>query len=93
MALVNAPVPFAVQLFAVLGLVDMPQQTPLAVTEAPPSAVTVPPPLAVVAVMEVIAVVVTVGTVVTAMPLPLVEIVCLAGFAFSALSVRTTLPD
>ncbi len=44
-----------------VGLADVFQQTPLAVTAAPPSAVTLPPLKAVVAVMEEAGVVVTVG--------------------------------
>ena len=46
-----------------VGLADVPQQTPLAVTEAPFSNVTFPPLVAVVAVTFVAAVVVTVGIV------------------------------
>jgi hypothetical protein len=49
---------------AVVGLADIPQHTPLAVTLAPPSFDTFPPLLAVVAVIPVIAVVVTVGIVI-----------------------------
>ena len=47
-----------------VGLGDMPQQTPLAVTDAPPSEVTFPPLEALLAVIEDMAVVVTVGTIV-----------------------------
>jgi len=47
-----------------VGLGDMPQQTPLAVTDAPPSEVTFPPLEALVEVIEDIAVAVTVGAVV-----------------------------
>jgi hypothetical protein len=62
-ALVNAPVPVpsVVLLSAVVGSADVLQQTPRAVTAAPPSEVTFPPPAAVAAVIPVIAVVVTVG--------------------------------
>ena len=64
--LVNAPspVPLVVLLSDVVGLADMLQQTPRAVTVAPPLSVTLPPEVAVVEVMAVIAVVVTVGVVV-----------------------------
>ena len=48
----------------VVGLADVLQHTPLAVTEAPPSDVTLPPELAVVEVMLDTAVVVTVGALV-----------------------------
>ena len=48
----------------VVGFTDALQQTPLAVTEAPPSEVTFPPLEALVEVIEDIAVVVTVGAVV-----------------------------
>ena len=57
-----APVPSLVRLFAVVGLGDVLQQTPRAVTEAVPSAVTFPPPVAVVCAMAVMgSTVVTVG--------------------------------
>ena len=46
----------------IVGLDDVLQHTPLAVTVAPPSEVTVPPLVAVVWVIEEMAVVVTVGT-------------------------------
>ena len=59
----NAPVPLpsVVLLSAVVGLADVLQQTPRAVTADPPSEVTFPPLDAVVEVMPVTAVVVTVG--------------------------------
>jgi hypothetical protein len=57
------PDPSVVWLPKVSGFGDVPQHTPLAVTEAPPSAVTLPPELAVVEVMPVTAVVVMVGVV------------------------------
>jgi hypothetical protein len=50
-----------VLLAAVVGLADVLQHTPRAVTAAPPSAVTFPPDAAVVAAIEVAFVVVTVG--------------------------------
>ena len=46
-----------------MGLVDVFQHTPLAITLAPPSAVIFPPPVAVVVVILLIDVVVTVGVV------------------------------
>lgn len=55
------PVPSIVVLFAVVGLVDVDQQTPLAVTSEPPSLVIFPPDTAVVAVTEPTAVVVSEG--------------------------------
>jgi hypothetical protein len=55
------PVPSDVLLFAIVGPVEILQQTPRTVTEAPPSLVMLPPLVAVVEVMEVIAVVVRVG--------------------------------
>jgi hypothetical protein len=63
--LVNEPVPLpsVVLLSAVVGLAEVLQQTPRAVTDAPPSEVTLPPPDAVVEVIEVIVAVVTVGVV------------------------------
>jgi hypothetical protein len=62
MLLVNGVVvPSVVLEFTIVGAVVVLQQTPCAVIAAPPVAVTVPPELAVVPVMEVIAVVVTVG--------------------------------
>jgi hypothetical protein len=56
------PVPLLVQVPPTTGLIDIPQQTPLTVTDIPPSEVTLPPPAAAVMVIPVIAVVVTVGT-------------------------------
>ncbi len=52
--LVNAPVPepFTVLLSSVVGLTVVDQQTPLAVTLAPPSDVIIPPEIAVVIVTE-----------------------------------------
>ena len=66
MALVNGPVPvpFVVLAPPVVGLADVDQQTPLAVTETPPSEVALPPLEAPVEVIEDTAVVLTVGTVV-----------------------------
>jgi hypothetical protein len=63
--LVNAPVPvpLVVLLSAVVGSAEVLQQTPRAVTLAPPSEVTFPPPDAVVEVIDVIVAVVTVGVV------------------------------
>jgi len=58
---VPGPVPSVVLGSEVVGLADVLQHTPLAVTEAPPSDVTLPPELAVVEVMLEAAVVVTVG--------------------------------
>ncbi|MEJ7675201.1 MAG: hypothetical protein WKF59_21475 [Chitinophagaceae bacterium] len=55
------PEPSAVLLFAVVGFAAVLQQTPRAVTAAPPSAVILPPLCTVVFVMEVTAVVVKVG--------------------------------
>ncbi len=55
------PVPFDVLLLLMVGLTDVLQHTPLAVTEAPPSEVTFPPLVALVDVMDDTAVVVTVG--------------------------------
>jgi hypothetical protein len=57
------PVPSVVRLFAVVGLVLVFQQTPLAVIVPPPSAVIFPPDTAVIEVIEVIAVVVRVARV------------------------------
>ena len=56
------PVPSVVLELAMVGFVAVAQQTPLAVTDAPPSAVILPPEVAVVTVIPVIAVVVRVGT-------------------------------
>jgi hypothetical protein len=58
------PVPSVVWLSAVVGFAEVLQHTPLAVTPAPPSDVTLPPESAVVEVMPEIAVVVTVGVLV-----------------------------
>ena len=58
-----APVPSVVLLFAVVGLAEVFQQTPLAVIVAPPLSGIAPPLEAVVEVMEVIVAVVTVGVV------------------------------
>ena len=55
------PVPLVVWLLFIVGLVLVLQQTPRAVTEAPPVAVTLPPLVADVVVMFETAVVVTVG--------------------------------
>ncbi len=58
---VPVPVPSVVWLPDVVGLAEVLQHTPLAVTAAPPASVTFPPLAAVVAVMSETAVVVTVG--------------------------------
>lgn len=55
------PEPLDVVLSEVVGLALVDQQTPLAVTVPPPSSVTLPPDDAVVDVIEVTALVVTVG--------------------------------
>ena len=55
------PVPLVVWLLLMVGLALVLQQTPRAVTEAPPVAVTLPPLVADVAVMLETVVVVTVG--------------------------------
>ena len=60
------PVPSEVLLSFVVGLPEVLQQTPLAVTEEPPSEVTFPPLEALFVVIEDTAVVVTVGVVVEA---------------------------
>ena len=60
---VPVPVPLVVLLSAVVGLAEVLQHTPLAVTVVPPPEVTLPPPDAVVEVIDVIVVVVTVGVV------------------------------
>ena len=54
MALVKLPVPVSseVQLSPVVGLAEVLQQTPLAVTEEPPSEVMFPPPPALLLVIE-----------------------------------------
>ncbi len=56
------PVPFSVLLSATVGLADVLQQTPRAVTDAAPSNVTLPPEPAVEVVIEDAGVVVTVET-------------------------------
>ena len=58
------PVPSEVLLSLMVGLTDVLQHTPLAVTDAPPSDATFPPLDALVEVIEDTAVVVTVGAVV-----------------------------
>lgn len=63
------PVPSVVVLSLIVGLCDVLQQTPRAVTASPPSEVTLPPPDAVVAVIEEMAVAVTVGVVVAVIKL------------------------
>ena len=55
------PDPSVVLELAVVGLAEEPQHTPRAVTAAPPSDVTVPPPTAPMAVLDPTAAVVTVG--------------------------------
>ena len=62
-ALTNAPVPVPldVQVPPTTGLAVVAQQTPLALTDAPPSAVTLPPEVAPEEVTPVTAAVVTVG--------------------------------
>ncbi|NTW49013.1 MAG: hypothetical protein HGB19_04625 [Chlorobiales bacterium] len=65
MALVKLPVPVPSVVFvlnAVVGLGLVPQQTPRAITAAPPSDVMFPPLAAVICVMPVAAVVVKTGT-------------------------------
>jgi hypothetical protein len=57
----EAVVPLLVIKLAVVGLADVLQQTPTAVSAAPPVSVTVPPELAEFSAIEVMAVVVTVG--------------------------------
>ena len=57
------PVPFVVMLFEIVGGDEIFQQTPRAVTAAPPSLVIVPPLVAVVCVIADAAVVVRTGTV------------------------------
>ena len=58
---VPVPVPLLVVLLAVVGFWTVPYATPLAVTMAPPSEVTLPPVVAPVDVMPVANVVITVG--------------------------------
>ena len=55
------PVPFEVFESAIVGLSEVLQHTPLAVTEPPPSPITFPPLVAVVVPIAVMLVVVTVG--------------------------------
>jgi hypothetical protein len=65
MLLVKAPIPVPLDVVLVApttGFAVVPQQTPLAVTAPPPSAVIFPPEMAVVKVSPVIASVVRVGT-------------------------------
>ena len=57
------PLPSVVCEFEIVGLVEVLQQTPRAVTAHPPVAVTLPPPVAEVARIAVIDDVVTVGSV------------------------------
>ena len=57
------PVPFVVMLFEIVGGDEIFQQTPRAVTAAPPSLVIVPPLVAVVCVIAEVTVVVIIGTV------------------------------
>ena len=59
---VPVPVPFTVWSSSISGSWEVLQQTPLAVTFAPPSDVTSPPPYAELSVMAVIASVVTSGS-------------------------------
>ncbi len=64
MLLVKMPIPLLSLVFvvpAIVGFVAVPQQTPLAVTSAPPSEVMFPPEVAAVVVIPLIAVVVSVG--------------------------------
>jgi hypothetical protein len=67
MELVNSPVPVpsVVQVPPTVGFADVLQQTPLAVTSAPPSEVMLPPPVADVLVILEMAVVTTVGRIST----------------------------
>jgi hypothetical protein len=58
---VPVPVPSEVLLFAIVGPVAVPQQTPLAVTGDPPSEVMLPPLLKLLAVIRVASIVVNVG--------------------------------
>jgi hypothetical protein len=58
---IPVPVPSVVLLLEVVGLAEVPQQTPLSMTVAPPSEVTFPPLVAVVDVVAVVVPVVTVG--------------------------------
>ncbi len=63
------PLPFVVWLSLIVGFGEVLQHTPLAVTEAPPVAVTFPPQVAEVAAMLLTVLVVTVGTVVSVVKL------------------------
>jgi len=60
---IPVPVPSEVWLLEIVGLVEVLQQTPLAVTDAPPSEVIFPPVDALLEVIDDAAVVVTVGVV------------------------------
>ena len=60
---IPVPVPSEVLLSLMVGLTDVLQHTPLAVTDSPPSEVTLPPLDALLEVTEDTAVVVTVGVV------------------------------
>lgn len=57
------PDPFIVRLFRIVGFMEVLQQIPLDVTVVPPSATTLPPQIADVVVIDVTAIVVTVGMV------------------------------
>ena len=72
---IPVPVPVAVLLSEVVGFWFVAQQIPLAVTVAPPSEVTSPPKVADVAVILVIAEIVTVGAVFMASFLQLNKVV------------------
>ena len=61
LANIPAPVPLLVLLPVISGLTDVPKQTPLAVTVAPPSEVILPPVVADIEVTDVIVDVLTVG--------------------------------
>jgi hypothetical protein len=67
--LVKLPVPLSsdVLLLLVVGFTEVPQHTPLAVTDPPPSDVMLPPETADVDVIEVTAVVVTTGGVISSL--------------------------
>ena len=74
MELEKLPVPelsVVLLLEVMVGLVVVLQQTPLAVTDAPPSEVTLPPLVAVVEVTDEAVVVITVGTVTVLVVSPL----------------------
>ena len=66
LANVPIPVPSVVWLSVISGLADVFQQTPLAVTVAPPSELILPPLIAVVVVIDVTAPVVIVGKLIIA---------------------------